>query len=170
MQESRGSSPSSQHAANHLHRSASLSHASSSAEETEIECESCAERTDVLDCDGTTKMICNGSWWSHVRFQDPVVFICGTDVKRGRGLMNKYMLCTLRVVNGDAQWHLHRRYSEFVALDSALRKKYRNMKMPDFPVLSHQLTDYAKTSGSMAQKLQVIAQKNVFALTPADTE
>jgi hypothetical protein len=89
-----------------------------------------------------------------LRFEGrPEVFLSRTDVKEGRGPWGKFVLFTIRVVDGRA-WQLEKKFSQFVALDSELRKKYPG-RMPPFPDLHHDWTDWARTTGSLAQKLKV---------------
>ena len=109
---------------------------------------------------------CSGEWTARPRFTCPEVFISRTDVKRGNGPFagwDKFVLFTIRVVDGRARWQLEKRYSHFVALDSALRKKYKGMSsMPPFPPLGHEWADWARTNGSFTQKLQVEHDCDVF--------
>jgi len=94
------------------------------------------------------------SLFSPARFENPVVFISRTDVKRGRGLLDKFVLFTIRVVDGRARWELEKHFSQFVALDAALRQTQAT-RMPPFPDLGHEWTDWAWTTGNLVQKMKV---------------
>ena len=98
---------------------------------------------------------------TRTRFNCPEVFLSRTDVC---GAWPKFVLFTIRVVDGHAHWQLEKRYSDFAALDSSLRKKYKGVtSMPPFPSLGHVWTDWARTSGSFTKKLQQV----VFNIDPA---
>ena len=86
----------------------------------------------------------------------PEVFLSRADIKQGRGTWDKFVLFTIRVVDGRA-WQLEKKFSQFVQLDSELRKKYPG-SMPPFPDLYHDWTDWARMTGSLSQKLKVAHQ------------